>query len=283
MSREGKYFKKNIKKDYQRKNLSNPFFHKPKKKPNKRFFACLAVAAVALIIFLFWFFLAAPLWHINNIKVEGLTRISSDEIISKVFEQEKKSRYGLFKQTNIWLFNKQEVQETILASYNLASLEIIKRPVGTIIIKVGERPYSFIFQQGNEFFYSAIDGYIIREAAVTEDDKSRYLILENRNPNSLIDEKNKINISDTYLSFILDLANQITVHPELSVERFIIDQEFNTIKVKFKDGPLVYFNTKTPAKAQIERLVLVKNDKIKDNFNKTNYIDLRYGDRIFIN
>ncbi len=283
MSREGKYFKKNIKKDYQCKNLCNPFFHKPKKKPNKRFYIFLLVASIALLFFLVWFFLAAPLWQINNIKVEGLTRISSDDIIYKVREQEQKSRYGLLKQTNIWLFDKEEVHETILASYNLASLEIIKRPMGTIIIKVGERPYSFIFQQGNDFFYSAIDGYIIRESAVTEDDKPRYLILENRNPNSLIDEKNKINISDSYLNFILDLANQITAHPELSVERFIIDQEFNTIKVKFKDGPLVYFNTKTSAAAQIERLVLVKNDKIKDNFNKTNYIDLRYGDRIFIN
>lgn len=283
MSREGKYHKKIIKKDYQRKNLCNPFFHKPKKKPNKRFYFLIIIAALVLLIFLIWFFLAAPFWRINNIKVEGLTRISDDEIINKVLTQENRSRYGLFKQTNIWLFDKDEVRESILASYNLASLEIIKRPNATVIIKVGERPYSFIFQQGNEFFYSAIDGFIIREAAVLEEDKTRYLILENRNQNSLIDEKNKINISDLYLGFILDLANQITIHPELSVERFIVDQEFNTIKVKFQNGPLVYFNTKTDAKSQIERLVLVKNDKIKDNFNKTNYIDLRYGDRIFIN
>ncbi|MEI6529071.1 MAG: FtsQ-type POTRA domain-containing protein [Candidatus Falkowbacteria bacterium] len=282
MSREGKYHKK-IKKDYQCKNLSNPFFHQPKKKPNKRLFACLIIAIVVFIIFIFWFFMAAPFWQINNIKVEGLTRISSDEIINKIKEQEAKSRYGVFKQTNIWLFDEQEAQDSILSSYNLASLEIIKRPAKTLIIKVGERPYSYIFQQGNQFFYSAIDACIIPEAVVSEDDKSKYLILENRNAENLINDKNKINISDAYLNFILELANQITTHPELSVERFVIDQEFNTIKVKFRDGPLVYFNTKTDAKAQIERLVLVKKEKIKDNFSKTNYIDLRYGDRIFIN
>lgn len=282
MSREGKYRKK-IKKDYQCKNLSNPFFHQPKKKPNKKMFACFVICIIIFIIFLFWFFLAAPFWHISNIKVEGLTRISTDEIVNKIKDQEMKSRYGLFKQTNIWLFDEKEAKESILTSYNLASLEIIKRPAKTLIVKVGERPYSFIFQQGNEFFYSAIDACIIRESVVSEEDKSKYLILENRNAESMIDEKNKINISDAYLNFILELANQITVHPELSVERFIIDQEFNTIKVKFRDGPLVYFNTKTDAKAQIERLVLVKKEKIKDNFSKTNYIDLRYGDRIFIN
>ncbi len=191
-------------------------------------------------------------------------------------------RYGFFKQNNIWIFNKDEAREIILSSYNLASLDIIKQPAKTLFVKVGERPYSFIFQQGNDFFYASIDAYVIREENVSEDDKSRYLILENKNNIDLIDSNNKINISDEYLQFILDLANNLSAVPELSVERFIIDREFNTVQVKFREGPLVYFNIKSGAKEQINRLVLVKREKIKDNFSKTNYIDLRYGDRIFI-
>ncbi len=282
MSREGKYLKK-IKKDYQHKNLCNPFFRKPKKTKNKRFLACLLVLGILFIIFAVWFFAAAPVWRINNIKVEGLTRIPDTDIKNKIWEQAKKSRYLVFKQENIFLFDKNDIQETILSAYNLASLQIVKKFPKTILVRVGERPYSFIFQQGNELYYASSEGYIIRESAVSEDNKARYLILENKNAGSLIDEKNKINISTGYLNFIFELANSLTVHQELSVERFIIDQEFNTIKVKFKDGPLVYFDTKVEAKAQVDRLVLVKKEKIKDNFNKTSYIDLRYGDRIFIN
>lgn len=199
-----------------------------------------------------------------------------------VNEQTNQKCYGFFKQNSIWLFNREEAREKILSSYNLASVEITKHPAKTLLVKVGERPYSFIFQQGNNFFYASIDAYVIREENVSEDDKSRYLILENKNNIDLINSDNKINISDEYLKFILDLANNLSLVPELSVERFIIDREFNTIQVKFKDGPLVYFNTKSGAKDQIDRLVLVKREKIKDNFNKTNYIDLRYGDRIFI-
>lgn len=282
MSREGKYFKK-IKKDYQRKNLHNPFFHKPKKKPNKRFFVCLTILFFLFLIFIFWFFYCSSFWQINNIKVEGLTRIPDTDIKNKIWEQTKKSRYALLKQNNIWLFDKSEVQESILHSYNLASLKIIKKPARTILVKVGERPYSFIFQQGNDYFYASSEGYIIREANVSDEDKAKYLILENKNTNNLIDDRNKISISDNYLNFILELANALTSKSELSVERFIIDQEFNTVKVKFRDGPLVYFNIKINAQIQVDRLVLVKKEKIKDNFNKTNYIDLRYDDRIFIN
>lgn len=282
MSREGKHYKR-IKKDYQCKNLHNPFFHKPKKKPTKRFFVCLLVLGILFIIFLFWFFLAAPVWRIKNIKIEGLTRVPTTEITNKVWEQTSQSRYGIFKQSNIWLFDEAEARENILGLYNLASLEIIKKPAKTLFIKIGERPYSFIFQQGNDFLYASSDAYIIRETSVTEEDKNKYLILENKNADNLVGENNKINISNNYLNFILELAKQLAIFPELPIERFIIDQEFNTIKVKFRDGPLAYFNTKTDAKAQVESLVLVKREKIKDNFNKTNYIDLRYGDRIFIN
>jgi len=175
------------------------------------------------------------------------------------------------------------VQKNILTSYNLATLQIVKKPAHTLLVKVGERPYSFIFQQGNDLFYASGDGYIIRESVVTDADKTKYLILENKNNNNLITDNNKIGISDDYLSFILALANNLSTKPELPVERFIIDQEYNTIKVKFRDGPLAYFNTKTDVKSQVDRLLLVKKEKIKDNFSKTNYIDLRYGDRIFIN
>ncbi len=282
MSREGKYFKK-IKKDYQHKNFCNPFFHKPKKKVNKYLVFGLAALFFLFFIFLIWFFGAAPIWRINNIKIEGLTRIPDIEMQDKIWKQTEKSRWWLFRQSNIWLFDKAKMRQEILSSYNLASLEISKKLAKTLIIKVGERPYSFIFQQGNDLFYASSDGYIIRETAVIETDKIKYFILENKNSNDLISEKNKINIADDYLGFILNAANDLAAHPELATERFIIDQEYNTIKIKFRDGPLVYFNTKNDFKSQVERLLLVKREKIKDNFSKTNYIDLRYGDRIFIN
>lgn len=282
MSREKKYFKK-IKKDYQTKNLSNPFFYKPKKKPNKRLVIIFLIAGFLFLIFILWFFLAAPVWRISNIKVEGLSRLTDTDIKNKIWEQTIKSRYGLFKQDNIWLFDKSEAQKNILVSYNFSSIQISKKLTNTLIVKVGERPYSFIFQQGNDFFYASSEGDVIRESTVVESDKAKYLILENKNPTNLISEKNKINISDIYLSFIFELANQLSTKPELPVEKFIIDQEFNTIKVKFQNGPVVYFNTRTDIKTQLDRLILVKREKIKDNFSKTNYIDLRYGDRIFIN
>jgi len=88
---------------------------------------------------------------------------------------------------------------------------------------------------------------------------------------------------EDYLNFILTLSKAISNYPELSVEKFEIDQGYRSVNVKFVNGPMVYFNTKLDAAEQLNRLILVKKEKIKDNFSKVNYIDLRYGDRLFIN
>lgn len=278
---KGKLKKRNIKKDYQRKNLGNPFFCKKKKTVSRKIMTLIIIGLIIITSALIWFFCAAPLWRLSDIRVEGLTRFSTEELKQKIWEQAGKRRSLIFHQDNLLLFKADEATESILAAYNFADLKIEKKLFKTLIIKVSERPYAFIFQQGNSFFYASPEAYVIREASVSEEDKGRYLILENRDGSDLLGDGNQIKLPEGYLSCLLSLGNALGSRPELKVERFIIDQEYNTIKVKFDEGPLVYFNTRLDPGEQIERLLLVKKEKIKDNFKQLDHIDLRYGDKIF--
>jgi len=277
------YYAKKIKKDYQRKNLRNPFFQSSRQGSCGRLFKWLIWLGIICLLFLLWLFLASPWWRLQNIRIEGLTRVPSQEIEEMIWEQAQIKKILFFKQTNLILFDKEEVEQKIINRYNFANLEINKKLFNTLELKINERPYAFIFQQGSNFSYASADGYIIAESVVSEEDKSKYLILEDKNETDFIGDQDKINIKDDYLRFILDLYDRLVDIPDLPVEKFIIDQEFNTIKVDLRDGPVVYFNTKSEVEDQIDRLLLVKREKIKDNFNKINYIDLRYGDRVFIN
>lgn len=276
-------YHRNVKKDYQRKNSPNPFFsHKSSEKGriSPRFWVLGGLLAV---IFLIWFFCAAPFWRLQDIKVSGLTRLDPALIRTEVWNQTAQKRWVMFQESNIFLFDETAMKKKIMSDYNLAGVEIKKKWPRTLDILISERPYAFIFQEGSALSYASSDGYVIKEPAVTEDDKKKYFILENKNPGTLVGDKDKISINSDYLNFIFELNGQLVARPGLPIEKFIIDQEFNTIKVKFLSGPLVYFNTKDSAASQVGNLVLVKNDKIKDNFSKTNYIDLRYGEKIYIN
>jgi len=272
-----------IRKDYQSKNLCNPFFRRSKKEPNKKLNFILFIIALIVIAAITWFFLASPTLMIKEIRVEGLTRFSQSELENCVLKQMEEKTGLVFKQNNLYLLNKEVLKENILSLYNFSDLEIIKKLPGTLILKIFERPYSFIFQQGSDYFYASRDAYVIPEVTVLEEDKGKYLILENKNDLNLIGEREKIKIAEDYLAFIFSLNDYFNICQEMGVEKYIIDMEFNTVKVKIKDGPEVYFNTKDDPLKQIDSLILVKNEKIKDNFSNTKYIDLRYGDKIFIN
>ena len=275
--------RRKIKKDYHHKNLQNPFFHRKIKKGNGGFRRYLPIIIFLAAIALFWFLFFSSFWQIKVLRVEGLTRVSEEEIKMIVWDQFDRSRGLIFKQKNIFIFDSGEVAEKITTEYNLASIDVNKKWPETLEIKVSERPYSFIFQEGGETFYASSDGYIIRESAVDISEIDKYPVLENNIPGSMIDSRDKINIKTGYLEFFLSLSEKLSGLSEFNLEKFIIDQEFNMITVKFKDGPAVYFNVLNDVGSQIDYLVLVKKEKIKDNFSKTNYIDLRYGDRVFIN
>jgi hypothetical protein len=273
---------KRIKKDYQRKNLQNPFFRRRQKEKNPRSVVWIILAAIVAIILLIWMTLSAPWWRIQNIQIEGLTRINSGEIENMIRNQTGSKHWLFWEESNLFLFDGTAAEKKIITSYNLAGLEIKKKLPNTLVLKISERPYAFIFQEGSQLIYSSADAYLIKETPVKEEDKKKYFILENKSAATMIAENDKLNIKADYLNFIFGLNERLAKHSDLPLEKFIIDQEFNTIKVKIVNGPLVYFNTKEAADEQIERLLLVKNQKIKDNFSKTSYMDLRYSNQVII-
>jgi len=276
-------YRRRIKKDYHGKKRRNPFFARKPKESGGRLFKCSLIFGILLLIFLFWFFLASSFWRFQNLRIEGLTRADGEELKRIIWNQATQRRWLFLKQDNIFLFDAETAIQKINAAYNLAGVEIKKTWPRTLDIKVNERPYAFIFQEGTSLFYASGDGYIIKEPAVNEADKKKYFILENKKVDSLIDAKNRITVERDYFDFIFKLSALLTGNSELAPEKFIISQEANTLTVKFLNGPTVYFNTAEAAAGQVELLLLVKREKIKDNFSKTNYIDLRYGDKIFIN
>lgn len=278
----GKYYQK-VKKDYQQKNLRNPFFHHKQAGKSHRGFKCLVIIGLIIIIGLIWFFLASPVWRLRTVSVVGLTRGDKSGLENIIWNQAQEKTWLFFRQDNIFLFDKEAALEKIGTDYNFSGGEITADWPQTLILTVKERPYGFIFQEDGKMSYASTDGYMINEPPVAEEDKAKYFILENGVAGlSLINPDGRLKITADYLGFAVDLANQLS-QSGLVLEKFIIDQEFNTLKAKLQDGPLVYFSIKDKAANQLDRLLLVKKEKIKDNFSKTNYIDLRYGEKVFIN
>lgn len=301
---------KRIKKDYQTKNLKNPFFRKKtKEKKTKSFLTFKIFLIIFLVLLAFWFIFIFSFWQVKNIEVKGSDRIKPQSIRELINEQLEKKSLFILRQNNIFLFKKKSAKEMIKEEFNLTDIKIKKKLQNTLIVEIKERPYSYIFCESGEYYFSSDDSYLMEKIAfegseenllreggeglaeidneldtcvVSLEEKDKYFIIENKNNNSIIKSGGKIALSREYLDFIARLNEKLKEHPEFNVDRLIVaDQYFNSIFVKIKDGPQIYFNVNTDIDLQLENLILVKNNKIKDNFNKLEYIDLRYGDTVY--
>lgn len=271
-----------IKADYQAKNLKNPFFYRSKNNFNNSR-KWLLVGVFLFLGFFVWLIFAAPFLVIKKVEINGLERVDKGEVEALVESMKQGTSLLIFSQDNFFLFNREDLHEAIMVNYNFSDLNIIKIFPDKLRIEISERPYAFIFQQGSDNYYASRDGYVMNDEGVSEEDYSTYFTLENKSKTVVVNSKGRINIKDDYLNFIFNLKEALDSYADLVPEKYIIEQEMNSLIVDFKDGPIVYFNTQKDAKQQADDLALVKREKIRDNYNTTNYIDLRYGDMIYIN
>lgn len=273
-----------IKKDYQCKNLENPFFRNKHSVHNKKsgfgWKAYLSIFCFFILSIIYLLF-ASPLFEIRNIKIKGLGRLPETAISEKIWKEADNARMWPFQSYNIFLFDREGVSSDLIDDFNFSKVEIDKKFFHTISVTIEERPYAFIWQEAGKNYYSDSNGYLIKDNEVKPEDLMLFPLIINQSGRELA-ATDYLDIDPEYLVFIFSLKTEVEKNRELLIESFIIDQEFKTVKVKFRDGLLAYFNTKEDALKQLEKLLIVKKEKIKDNLSVVNYLDLRYGDKVYI-
>ena len=275
-----------IKKDYQSKSFKNPFFRTDKTDHKKRSLSLkvYVIGILIIIFFILYGLFLSPLFMISNIKINGLGRLPESAISQRLWDQTNNKSIWPLKQKNILLFDKKKAETDLIANFNFSKVKISKKLFHTISVDIEERPYAFIWSESGQNYYSDSKGYIIRDSVVKTDDLKKFPIIQNDTPNTLI-ENDYLKVDQNYLTFIFAVKSALEKDPDMStmpIDRFMISQELNMIKVRFQNGLLAYFNTKDDISKQIDKLVVVKNQKIKDNLSKVNYVDLRYGDKVYI-
>lgn len=282
--------KPNKKIDYSNRKLENPFFRKKRRRKFKLpkisigesgFKKKLIIALTILLAsFVLWFFLFSSFFKITSISIRGLSRVSVEEVEDISWQQTQNRRFLLGSQKNIFLFSKNKYINNLKEKYTFENIEVEKKLPNELIIKIQEKSYAYIWIENDKYYYCDIDGYIIHEISPLDIKEKRYPLILNKGSSKA--DESKVNIDSKNIEYIINLFNEFAENNyELNIERFIVDDEKDTIQLDLESGPIVYFNTNEDAKKQISKLVILKNERLKDDFNTKNYIDLRYGERIY--
>lgn len=280
MVKRASYKKTSLKKDYQSKGLKNPFFHS-KKNTSSRKFKLRCFLLLVFLVALFWFLFMSPYLAISRVEVKGLVRLDESRVRSLLDSQRQDKRLLFLSQDNIFLFKTKDISQAIEEQFNFASLRVEKNIFSrSIIINIEERQYAFIWQDGDNYDFFDSGGNIIKDESVTEEHRASFLLVENRSGRSLL-KNQRLDINDDYLPLIFNLVAVLNDYPDFKIDKFLIDNELNTVKLKLVDGPEIYFSSREVAGLQVEKLALVSKEMIKDSFKGLKYIDLRYQDKVY--
>ncbi len=220
-------------------------------------------------------------FRIRDIRIIGEVEKIRDEIVRTVASQQEKSVLIIGRQNNIFLFKSRELENSIAPKYYFSRFEVKKKLPKTIEITFKQKEYYFIWQEEGRFWYIDRDGIIIEEVNPTALGSSTLPLIINLT--GRLKGEQSVNVDPQALVFIDELARAINDEPPSSFKpaEFEIRDTFNLVAMKTLEGPEIYLNYTRSASDQLEKLKAVIASKLKENFPRKKYIDLRYGDMIY--
>lgn len=271
---------------YKRNRLQNPFFQKRKGASFSVNFSLLKLR-LSLILFIITFLLIiwalffSSMFEIKTINVSGNIRTLRSDIEALVWSQTTKSRFVFARQKNLLLFDKDRLNNNLNQIYLFNKVEINKKLPGTLDVNVQEKSYAFVWLEDGNYYFADAEGYLIGQISPLDIKEKSLSIIQNSGDAKItdLDGVKKINTDRSVTEKIIGLYQKLK--DSFEIEKFIIDNELNKITIKIVNGPEIYFDKEMPDESQIEKLNVLKNERLKEDFNKKTYIDLRFGDRIY--
>lgn len=263
--------RQNIKKDYQIKRFVNPYFEKKQKRFNTKLYL-----QVILAIFLIYLVFYSDLFKIKNINISGLDIISEGEIKPLIEQRLSGWRFLVFPANNMLFLDKDAIERDINAKFRLQELSI-NRAWRSLKVNLKE-DVSYVIVYNQKFYFADGDGIIQKEIDTerAKDYWDRFPILNVGQPQISIGDHI---ISKKIIGYVLDLDKQLKaagIYPK-GYESGGPDQ----VNLVAREGWKAFFDTASDIKDSVENLQLILKEKVPDK-NQLEYIDLRFGNKVFM-
>ena len=293
---------RSVRRDYSRKSFSNPLFEPARNGQGGRRWrsrVIYSVGAVALGGWI-WFTAFSPTFRITDIQIRGADRIPNWEIHDAVIEALKKRRWLLFPETSILIASEEDISETLNERFVLESLSITKKPPHTLVIDLKERVSAILLQlpDGSQGLID-LQGTITRiykpEEALEVVPKQGPTLDEQQGHSRahyppLFDDKNdEITlraqaVRPEVVQAVIDLPKLFDARfnraPYLT-ETHIDGMSSQTLRVVTSEGWAIYLDASGKLQEQLDNAQTILKTKVGPDRKNLNYIDVRFGDKIF--
>ncbi len=221
-----------------------------------------------------------PQFSIDNVKLEGNTFSSTNNILHTAEDDLSGDYFKLFSKSNIFIFPKRKIESDILAQYPpIKSISIKRSSLKEIQITVLERKQQFLWCRLDQCYFMDSSGFIFNVAPAFSTDLyfTYYGLIELENP-----------VGQNYLSLdkfdgVVRFVNNVK---KLGISTdYVKATDNNNFELHLLSGGKILFNTNQPLDETISNLQTVtdKNNAsgTSVDLSKIEYLDLRFGNKVF--
>jgi cell division septal protein FtsQ len=263
-------------KDFRKSDFKNPRVIKEKKQTKRTLIIAILILIGISILGITGYVLFSPKFQIQNLEITGINKISKEKFNKIVDDYRFKKSFLIFSHNNYFLFSPDDLKALIGTSYLLEKIEIEKSYPSSVKISVFEKNAQIVWLSGDRCFELDEQGNAIESC----DDRTKDLIRIHDLSGATI-EIGKQAIDHDFLAYLLK-ADELLKNT-IPVEIFNLnDGDKNTIKMQTKIGYEILINRDLDIAEQVSRLLILLNDnKIKEQLPQIRYFDLRFGEKVF--
>ncbi len=273
--------------DIQELGLKNPYKKKPPTPKNKT--KWVFVVLILLIVSWIVLMLTLPYFKISKITING-------NKITKATEVENYVRQYHFSKNNYFLFPDKSTAEKITETFLYQNVQIKKVFPDTIVITVNEKPASVIYDDNTNYYLLDNDGKVIKQLSefsyiptvnISTSSPNFHLVLYQQiqnsygifpviyNENPTTDTK-KYLISPKLIKSAIEWGRIIKDQEIGELQYFKIGETDFNLKIFLKQPWYILINTDLDSQIQLKNLKIITS-----NNKPTEYIDLRFGERVY--
>ncbi|MBU1179647.1 hypothetical protein KJ885_01750, partial [Patescibacteria group bacterium] len=263
----------------------------------------------------FYFLFASNTFKITDWEINGLQQYNQQEaeaVLKKFFNNRKLLVFGF---SNIFVFNEKDLKKYLSPSFTFKNVHVDKYYPHKVTITLEEKKEKLAIYNKNKIYILADDGTVIMEkqgiggwySDAAEDTNTTSTKDANIDMKKLLADAESRVLPDYpifcdayYLDKDLGVGDAYPAMDIIKITTTFIDNLHERSDIDVKSVALyenqvnpkivvytttnwkIYLNNTTDGLKQFYKLFLAYNNEIKDPNKQLEYIDLRFGDRVYI-
>ncbi|MEK7606975.1 MAG: hypothetical protein AAB444_02170 [Patescibacteria group bacterium] len=256
------------------KKYENPFRVEPRRFSRHLWLVpFLALFGVGISLFLF-----SNFWQIQTVVIGGNYAFEVERVKSILQSHLGNRKAGILPGNHFFLTRRGALEGFLQDEFPLAQVRVVKDWNSRTLRVYGiERPlFGYYISRGLAFHIDR-DGRVLSAAFPSPDELARFVRFYGLDGN--IPERQTLALAPEALNFFKSV--QGAKAKKITGKFWAFSQKGESVEVETGNGYKVVFNYREAADIQLAKLDQVLKGVIKEDISKLDYIDLRFGERVY--